>query len=205
MLVGVNVSCKRSRGTTPAPSTSPAIGSATSKPAQRVATAPVNPAVAALALQNAEDQARAVADAMIAGDFRKAVLATYPKVVEMNGGAARMEKLMVDGSAQMLSDGVRMELATIGAPTWSDLSGARWFAVLPETVTLRTPTSRLVQDSYVLGVSEDHGASWRFIDGAGLNERNLKVLLPDAPATLKLPAKRPTRQLPLLRTPAPPR
>ena len=157
----------------------------------------MNASVGALALRNAEEQARAVGRAMLAGDLRWVVRSTYAPVVELNGGAERMEKTMADGAAQMRKDGVTFDAVTVAAPTWSHLSGPRWYAIVPETVTLRTPKSRLVQESYLLAVSDDAGATWQFIDGAGLNERNLKVVLPDAPAALKLPAKKPTRQVPL--------
>lgn len=145
-----------------------------------------------------------MANAMVAGDFRRVVRATYPKVVDLNGGPGRMEKTMADGTAQMHRDGVTFDTVIISAPVWSHLSGPRWYAILPETVTMRTPKSRLIQDSYLLAISDDSGASWQFIDGAGLTERTMKLVLPDAPS-IPLPAKQPTRQAPLIRTPAPPR
>ena len=146
-----------------------------------------------------------MANAMVAEDFRRVVRSTYPKVVEMSGGAGQMEKMMADGTAEMQRDGVTFDTVVISTPTWSHRSGPRWYAIIPQTVTMRTPKSRLIQDGYLLAVSDDAGASWQFIDGAGLNERNLKMILPDAPALIPLPAKQPTRRAPLLRTPAPPR
>ena len=99
--------------------------------------------------------------------------------------------------AKMRADGVTFETVTIKPPTWSHLSGPRWYAILPETLTMKTPRSRLIQESYFLALSDDAGATWQFLDGAGLDDKSVSRVLPDAPATLELPAKKPTRQVPL--------
>src|SRR5688572_15384045 len=58
------------------------------------------------ALQNAERQAREIASAMLRADYQRVTRSTFPRVVELNGGAARMTQIMRDGSAKMRADGV---------------------------------------------------------------------------------------------------
>jgi hypothetical protein len=49
------------------------------------------------------------------------------------------------------------------------------------------------QPSYLIAVSPDGGAHWKFIDGAGVggDRRKLMGLLPHVPEQLKLPAAQP--------------
>ena len=168
-------------------------------PPKEIKTSPAPATTSTPALQAAERQAREMASAMLRSDYQTITRSTYPRVVQLNGGADRMEQMMREGSAKMRADGVTFHDVSVRRATWSDLTGRRWYAIIPETVTMRTPKSLLVQESYLLGISDDRGATWSFIDGAGLNEQNLKAVLPDAPASLRLPPKQPTRQQPLPR------
>ena len=68
--------------------------------------------------------------------------------------------------------------------------------MVPESLLLSTPQGKLRGSSYLLAVSTDQGATWRFIDGSGIDKAFLKKLFPTFPAKLKLPEKKEPQVIP---------
>jgi hypothetical protein len=69
-------------------------------------------------------------------------------------------------------------------------SAEHLFGVLPATLQVSFPQGTVTQKSYLLGISTDKGKTWKFVDGAGMdNPKAKQVLLPVLPKTLQLPKK----------------
>ena len=50
------------------------------------------------------------------------------------------------------------------------------------------PAGRILAKTYLLGISPDGGKSWTFLDGTGLQSKEVREkVLPTMPAKLKLP------------------
>jgi hypothetical protein len=89
----------------------------------------------------------------------------------------------------MRADGFDLRAASVEAPARLVPAGPDLLAVVPTSIVLMAPAGTLVQRSYLLGASADQGATWRFVDGAGLDRARAEKLFPELPADLTLPAK----------------
>lgn len=174
------------------------------KPAAQ-ATTDAPPARGSLAdrtiLQEAEraarEQAKQIGDAMVVGDLRHVIAMTHPKVIQAAGGPERMYVQMHQTADQMRADRFEFESVDIGAAYWSDLGGDAWYVLLPQTIFMRTPRTGLVQDGSLLGISEDRGVTWKYVDVSSIDEKLFRRLFPGAPARLPIPSKKPLRERPL--------
>lgn len=91
--------------------------------------------------------------------------------------------------ARMKRDGLILQSVQTGDVMEIVASGKDLYAVVPQTLVLIRPKDKVTNRSYFVATSNDQGASWTFVDGTNLNERNIKSVFPDFPATLRLPKK----------------
>lgn len=145
------------------------------------------------AAENAKDQAQRTVAALLRDDFRTVALYTYPKVVEMAGGPEQMVATLAKGKKAMAEAGISFADVKLGDPSTPTSYGGKTFSVVPQTVTMATPKGEMTNDSYLLGISDDAGKTWTFVDGSGINDQAIRQVLPPLPSTLKLPAKTPPR------------
>jgi hypothetical protein len=129
--------------------------------------------------------------AFVEGDFGKLADLTYPKLVALLGGRAKMIAFLEDGVREMKAQGAGVLSVTPGEPTQLTTVGRQRFAVVPSTMRLKVHDGVLVGRSFMLGVSGDGGKSWTFVNGDALDERRLKILFPAAAGRLKLPSPEP--------------
>lgn len=134
-------------------------------------------------------QAEANATALQQGDFETIVRLTYPKVVEMLGGKEKMISVIQAGMEGMQSRGMKITSITTGEPGPVTVSGDKMYSIVPTSMVITAPDAKMSQNSYLLAVSSDKGATWQFLDGTGINPGSIKLVLPDFPADFKLPEK----------------
>jgi hypothetical protein len=137
-------------------------------------------------------QARQMVDAAAANDNNKVLDLLYPKLVA-KAGRDKLLAVMESMQKQMKAQGVKLTSAEFGDPSQVVEKDGTTYAVLPETATLEVPVGSVEQKSFMLGISEDGGKSWTFVDGAS-GGKAMRKLLPDLPEELKLPGK-PTQTL----------
>lgn len=78
-----------------------------------------------------------------------------------------------------------------GSPSPMVEKWGEMYAVFPYTLELTLPNGAPgSQPAYLICISSDRGATWTFLDGAGVgaDRAKLKRFLPDFPDTLPLPA-----------------
>jgi hypothetical protein len=160
---------------TPSPSPSPA--------------ASINPALRAQAAKypNLLAQAQEVNDAFRRRDFGRMVDLTYPKVIEMAGGRDKMIASLTKGLQDMEAEGVSVLESTAAAPSQILEAAGSVYAVVPTTLTVKAKDGIFRTDSSMIGISNDKGAHWTFIDAGGKDHNQLKKLLPVVD-NLNLPA-----------------
>ena len=128
------------------------------------------------------------ADALVHGDYDTVAIFTYPRIVELSGGRPGLVKLLSSGFADMKTKGISLASTVIGEPGPLVRSGAKLYSVVPAIVVIKAPGTKITQPSYLLAISSDSGATWTFIDGAGINPATISQVIPDLPSDLKLPA-----------------
>jgi hypothetical protein len=135
-------------------------------------------------------KAQVIGDATVKGDYAKVVDSTYPKVVEIIGGQEKMVALIEKSMNQMKAQGFTLISFQAGEPKELLTEGDSTFAVVPTITKLTAPGGKLIARSYLLGVSSDSGKTWKFVDGAGLQQKEVRdKVLPKLPAKLLLPEK----------------
>ncbi len=131
----------------------------------------------------AEESGRAFID----GDFAALADLTYPKIVQMAGGKAKMVAFLEAGKRQMQSEGFEVVSYTVEEPKEIVRAGARLLVVVPTVMKAKVRDGVITQRSYLLGVSAASPKSWKFIDGGSLDESKLRSILPEAAGRITLP------------------
>jgi hypothetical protein len=150
------------------------------------------PAAGPVDTSTVRPQAEAIAKAVLDRDHATLVDYTHPRVVEGMGGRERMIERVRGMEKEMDAAGFRMvghEVGDVGEPV---VDGGTAYVVVKTTLRLAGPGTRGVSESYLLGVSDDGGKTWKFADGAGLsNPEHRARAFPNLPAGLRLPEKKP--------------
>ena len=131
--------------------------------------------------------------ALTSGDYAHLVDLTYPKLVELLGGRDKMIETLRTGTEDMKAHGSAILGAQVSEPKEIVIAGDKQFAIVPMVVRVHVPEGTLRSSSFLVAVSEDHGKTWKFIDGAGLHKgavtekETLAQIVPGFPTQLSLP------------------
>jgi hypothetical protein len=137
--------------------------------------------------KNLKSQAEEGSKAFVGGDYGKLADLTYPKLVELIGGRAKMIAYIEKQIAEMKAQGAEVISVSFDDPTQVIKIGGELFAVLPDTLKMKVPDGILVGKSFMLGISGDNGEHWTFVDGSSLDEKAIKTLFPAAAGKLNIP------------------
>jgi hypothetical protein len=133
-------------------------------------------------------QATIIVHATCKGDYKTVIDYTYPALVQQSGGRAAMQKLITEQIKQLKDQGIISFDGSIGSPGRFYKAGAEIHCLLPENIIIRTSAGRYLARSYLLGISNNNGKSWAFLDVGNMPKEVLYRLLPDFNDDLKIPA-----------------
>lgn len=114
---------------------------------------------------------------------------TYPKILEMMGGAANMAKAIEDGNKEMAEHGMSITKVTIGEPSAIITAGNELQCTVPQTIEMKTPEGRLVAHSTLIAISSDGGKTWHFLDTSRKPLKALQQFIPNLSNDLVIPEK----------------
>ena len=165
-------------------------------PSAANAPSPQSTSTASKQYPNAKAQANQLNDAVLSGDYEKAADLTYPKLIELIGGRAKYLAVLKGGMNETQSDRFRIISTVSDDPTDIIEIGSDVYAILPTTMKIKVAEGILVGQSSLIGVSNDRGEHWTFVDaGKGFSHEQLKTLFPAVADRLKVPEqKRPVLQ-----------
>ncbi|MFO0619394.1 MAG: hypothetical protein U0414_42790 [Polyangiaceae bacterium] len=119
-------------------------------------------------------------------DYDRLATCMPDDVIAALGGREQLAGAMALAKNEMEKRGAVIEEATVDAPSDLVTNEGRTFAILPTHLTVKTNDARVRQSGFLVGVSDDEGKTWKFVDGAGGEKvRQLTKL----PASVTLPAK----------------
>jgi len=137
-----------------------------------------------------QQEAQKCAKAILTNDYDTVVKYTHKRVIDGVGGKEAMIAALKDGTEQMRSQGISIVHVKIGDPQKPQKTG-EWVTVLiPETITMKVPGGKFVQESCLLGISEDQGKSWVFLDVGPVTKEQLVQIFPELDGKIQLPAKK---------------
>jgi hypothetical protein len=132
------------------------------------------------------EKVREINKAVIAEDFAKVADLTHPALIKLLGGREKMIASMQAGAKEMRAKGFVLRSATIDNPSDLVAAGAERYVIVPFKLEIKTPKGKLLQKSFVIGVSDDGGKTWLFVNG-GVDIKKIKEVLPNLPDALRIP------------------
>jgi len=140
----------------------------------------------------AKAQAEVTQAALVKGEFETLVRHTHPLVVEQLGGKEKMVAFLRTETKKMKDQGFEFKAVKIADPGELARVGKEIYVGIPLAMEMSAPGGRLSNKGFLIGVSNDDGKTWVFIDSAPGRER-IKMAFPDLPDAIVIPKKeRPT-------------
>jgi hypothetical protein len=134
-------------------------------------------------------QAEVVANATVTQNYVVFVKYTYPAIIQMAGGEAKLKATMKKGMEQMKAQGFSFKSLVIGDIKLAKKSGAELFAVVPDVLTMNGNGGTIIARSALIAVSDDDGKNWTFVDTAPLQNDAIAKIIPNYPKGLPMPVK----------------
>jgi len=142
--------------------------------------------ISAIMRQDAEKCAKAV----FSGDYEQVCTYTHKRIIEASGGKKKMVPIIKRAMEEMKSKGVEFENATMGDPQ-KPIKVAGWLvALIPQHIIMKAPGGHIEQDSYLLGISEDDGKKWVFVDVSSLTTEELAKFFPELTGKINIPERK---------------
>jgi hypothetical protein len=136
-------------------------------------------ALAADGVSNAVHAANSLAACMKALDTECTLKWIYTKNLEAQGfelGELRAQlNVSFENIKLVHGETERFDLGVAGSPFHGD---GKQYIFIPYQETMVIQGQRYSQTAYFIGVSEDAGVSWKFIDGIGFSEKNIRTVIP---------------------------
>ena len=136
-------------------------------------------AAAADPVANAVRAASALAGCMKALDTECTMQWLYTKQLEKQGFDLKTLRAELNVSYENIrfaqGKTERLELGAPGAPFSGD---GRQYIFIPYQERMNIQGQIASQTAYFIGISEDVGTTWKFVDGIGFSEKNIREIIP---------------------------
>ena len=135
-------------------------------------------------------RAKELEEALGRKDYAKVIDLTYPPLVEFGGGREKLLAGMTREMKTMEVEGVELLSSTSAAPSqfFHDASGI--YAVVPVVSRFKAKDGIFQTEGSLIGISNDGGANWTFVDATGKDQTELRKVFPNLDK-LNLPAEKP--------------
>ncbi len=150
------------------------------------------------ALANLKSQAADAGRAMLEEDHPRMADLTHPVLIKHFGGRDTYIKKLEETANDLRRQGLKFQSFDLGTPSALRESGGVLYAIYPYSLRLTGPNGEPArQPTYLICTSSDGGATWKFLDGAGVKDdrSKLKQVLPRFPDDLPLPQPQPLERL----------
>ena len=124
--------------------------------------------------------------ATIGGDYETLVTMTHPKAIEAMGGIDKAKQVLKLTLDSLKASGFTTTLEEVGTPALAN-STTTSYAVIPYTVVLEGAGKKITAKTAVVGISDNGGKSWKFLNINEQGEEGMRKLVPDLPRELKFP------------------
>jgi hypothetical protein len=136
-----------------------------------------------------KEQAETMKNFLLKKDFKSFTSFTYPKVVQMIGGEAKMVEMLENGMRNTEAQGTVFLDVIMGEPSNVIKQGSELQCTIPQTLKMKVPDGKLTQKSTLIGISMDHGNRWYFVDVSGKDLAEMQRALPNLSSELIIPEK----------------
>jgi hypothetical protein len=130
--------------------------------------------------------------ALLRRDYETYVSYMHPALFKVLGSKEKIISTLERRRGRLEADGERMVASLVGEPIQLVKAGSELHAILPqEDITVvRGRKGEFHAVGYLLGVSNDDGKTWKFIDISRMGPKDVRQLLPNYNGKLKLPPRK---------------
>lgn len=129
--------------------------------------------------KNLNSQLGEMKDYFLAGDYENFVNYTYPKLIEMMGGKSNMVKATEQGMEKMKSNGFSFLDISFKKPSKFLKKDNELQCSFTQVIVMRTPTGKIESEYTLIGISNDNGQNWTFIDTSGKDKETMLKYFPN--------------------------
>lgn len=141
-------------------------------------------------LSNAEKHGTAMAQLLLAKNYKAFAKYTYAPIIEMAGGDEKIAALIKKDFDQLETDGYYLLNCTIEKPLNIIRTNNELQCTLTEHIEMKVPNGRIISSSTIIGISNENGENWTFIDTHGKDLKNLQTMLSNLSNQLDIPEKK---------------
>ena len=142
------------------------------------------------ALSNLKTEIEKLRQALLHEDQSAVADLSCPSLVKMLGGRDEFIARLSTIAAELKGRGFHIDSIDASESLSYVESSNNLYSVVPQTVHLSSPLgTQISKRSYLVGVSADGGATWKFLDGQGIggDRKKMEMVLPSFPKDLALP------------------
>lgn len=127
---------------------------------------------------NIKRDAEVTAKSVLDSDFKTLIDHTYPPSVERAGGKEKMIEAAEYAATIIKSKGITVLKVVVGEPRDIIRIDKVLYSVVPQKVVLKSDGKTVYYTSSLLGISQNGGVSWYFVDAGNMNDEKLKADFP---------------------------
>jgi len=142
---------------------------------------------AAAATRALKEQASTMGRAFLHKDYTTFCKYSYPKLLTMMGGEAKMIQAVTQAMDQMKAQGIEVSSFSLGEPVPPVKSGTEWQSMIPQHTTLKTTQGSISSTSTLLAFSSDNGHHWTFLDTSNKDMATIRQVVPNLSPSIKVP------------------
>jgi hypothetical protein len=142
------------------------------------------------AAERARTQATEMYQALQQGDLDTFSDHTHPRLVALMGGKRELVRATKKFLDTLQVEGFAIRSATVREVQQVVRPRRGWVqAILPTDLVMAGAGKEFRQTSYLLGLSQDDGRTWKFVDTGKLGEEQIRKILPECSPELTIPAR----------------
>jgi hypothetical protein len=145
------------------------------------------PLTGSLTDSNIRQQANAMAQAFLNGNYQTFAKYTYPPLVKAMGGESRMAATLTQTISDMQTKGMAFNAITFDSPAKIVKSNNELQCTLQQHTTIKLANGKAVATSTLIAISEDGGKNWLFVDTNNKDAATMRKVLPDLSKEIVIP------------------
>lgn len=139
---------------------------------------------------NAEMQGTTMAKLLLKKDYKAFTAFTYAPIIKMAGGLGKMASYMEQSFKGMESEGFTISNIIVDNCSKMIHTVKQLQCTLTETIELKHTDGKLIQKSTLIGISNDNGVKWTFIDTHGATLKKLQETIKELSNDLVIPEQK---------------
>ena len=138
-----------------------------------------------------KEQATKMGQALVKGDYATFIHYTYPGLVKMAGGADQLTAQLGQLMKEMRTRGMLFKGISVGGVSKIVANAGVLQCTVPQYTEIQMQGEKMKATSTLIGVSEDGGRSWTFIDTSTHDKATIRKLMPGLSGEIVIPPAQP--------------